>query len=1482
MRLTNRVSLCVQRIESQRYRHIFFILDDHKYIHTHARARVRAGSNTHLVSCIKMGKRKSASSRPTKRKVGRPAPVDSEESSDEELQCQRCGQMVPTVAGLVAHTKACKGGLPEQTSTSFNANESSLCPPAALFKHAGEENSLQHECQSCSKAFRSAKALKIHISRSKPCKGSEATSVPLVQSLSLCQPEDIDSAEPSHEDSTWTCESCKRSFESQKGLQTHGRYCKTTRRSTDSARSAHSGNESYSDSDLSLGEEKAWVCKSCDRSFESQRGLQTHGRYCRGARDPGASSIDLDDSVCAYCFRKFDSAKVLQTHSTCCTKNPFNAGTITDEMFRCDCGRSFESKKKLAAHERFCHAHLAPNKAAIVAPNDSCDEAFSCQWCGRSFDSENGLKTHGRFRKKSCSGKRNTAPDKSFRTVSPNLESNVDENTWICTSCGRSFTSEGGLKTHGRFCDKETHTDNAQEEHTFVCSTCNRSFDSERNLKTHGRFCIIVSTTDGTAATAALKSNNNHEHECASCNRSFDSMRGLQTHVRYCDNASVAKQSASDTNDAQDHHSVPKAGTNSGEVVCPTCGRSFGSMKGLNAHSRFCTDASTTNDTADSVAAVSDEQHRNVCESCGRSFDSVRGLQTHTRYCDKVPVGAESAEDSDDAGEAASIPSRQTHTVGTTPSDENRFICAACSRSFDSNKGLKTHGRFCKNIPAGSNVTETAATSSDMEPEYVCGGCNRSFDSMRGLQTHVRYCDNASVAKQSASDTNDAQDHHSVAKAGTNSGEVVCPTCGRSFGSMKGLNAHSRFCTDASTTNDTADSVAEVSDEQHRNVCESCGRSFDSVRGLQTHTRYCDKVPVGAESAEDSDDAGEAASIPSRQTHTVGTTPNDENRFICAACSRSFDSNKGLKTHGRFCKNIPAGSNVTETAATSSDMEPEYVCGGCNRSFDSMRGLQTHVRYCDNASVAKQSASDTNDAQDHHSVPKAGTNSGEVVCPTCGRSFGSMKGLNAHSRFCTDASTTNDTADSVAAVSDEQHRNVCESCGRSFDSVRGLQTHTRYCDKVPVGAESAEDSDDAGEAASIPSRQTHTVGTTPNDENRFICAACSRSFDSNKGLKTHGRFCKNIPAGSNVTETAATSSDMEPEYVCGVCSRSFDSVRGLQTHARYCSNTKAAVKRTGEPNQTVAATSVVDVGRDTTDSELEFPCGLCERSFDSKKGLKTHRRFCTNVSKVHDTADTVVMSSNDEHNDYEHVCASCSRPFDSVRGLKTHKRFCDVDKESAEDSDDVDGCVSGTTENNESAGGSSSKGECIRTACGRSSDSNNGLRAHDTFCKTISTTPDDSKPIIVSLGVERGFVCDACDRSFAAFRNLITHASFCTQATKLSNGSTNKNMLVSPHTSEYVHHNTPSADQSHPSSQAKIATGPALICPSCDQTFTITEEFQAHALMCQKQNTNVDVDSRQSLARAGNDSFFASRPADPAVVLQQCLHQLRQVHRTEE
>lgn len=701
-----------------------------------------------------------ASSREPTLRVDRSAPADSEESSDEELQCQRCGQMVPTAAELVAHTKVCKRALSKKISnTSYDVLENSTRPTVASRKYTGEDtggssSSSQHECSACSKTFRSAKALKIHISRSKPCKTYNATSVPLEQSLSLFRAEDIDPTESSQENNNkWTCESCNRLFESHKGLQTHGRYCKATRQNGDSdARTVvNCGDEGYSDS--SLSEETTWICKSCDRPFESQRGLHTHGRYCSG-RSSKNEAIDRageEVSICAYCRRRFNSAKELQMHSTLCTKNPFNAGSTAaaaaGELFLCDfCDRSFESKKGLKTHGRFCHSRLlaTSNAAAVVTPSESSDEPLSsCQRCGRSFDSEKGLKTHERFcNKKKRSGEHSVAPDTSFGTASPpgDGQLKVGEVAWICTSCGRSFESERGLKTHGQFCNESSLSRNAEvfeevptsadlanfekhaatgahEGHGFVCSACHRSFDSERGLKAHGRFCKDASTTNDTANQTAMTSNDENENVCDSCGRSFDSVRGLQTHSRYCDKPSVTKESADDdSNDAADAVSAATSGTSS------------------------------------------DEDHEFVCVACDRSFDSVRGLKTHARYCDNIQ--AKPAEESNKTDDAII----SVVDEGNDTADRDReFTCGLCNRSFNSEKGLKTHSRFCLNVSKINGTAGTAAaTSSDDEQteyEHVCDSCSRSFDSMRGLATHMRFCN---TAKESAEDSNEADERVSV------------------------------------------------------------------------------------------------------------------------------------------------------------------------------------------------------------------------------------------------------------------------------------------------------------------------------------------------------------------------------------------------------------------------------------------------------------------------------------------------------------------------------------------------------------------------------------------------------------------------------------------------------------------------------------------------------------------------------------------------
>ena len=227
-----------------------------------------------------------------------------------------------------------------------------------------------------------------------------------------------------------------------------------------------------------------------------------------------------------------------------------------------------------------------------------------------------------------------------------------------------------------------------------------------------------------------------------------------------------------------------------------------------------------------------------------------------------------------------------------------------------------------------------------------------------------------------------------------------------------------------------------------------------------------------------------------------------------------------------------------------------------------------------------------------------------------------------------DAKTSTDTL----AAENERHYAAVSKIVAQQNELGGATKGA--CDGLDVAAANLIDSDEevaASTATGATISDAQTAPPTPAATGRStdaLCPHCSHRCKGQKGLASHLRFCKKMPAsgteppadaappsGAEAPANAAPDTMPPPDvtdqvatdanaFVCQICNTAQKSERSLRTHKRHCqkkADAAAAAAATGTLAADAAATEV---------SSKQVHCPHCNKALKSEPGLKRHLLTC--------------------------------------------------------------------------------------------------------------------------------------------------------------------------------------------------------------------------------------------------------------------------------
>uniref|UniRef100_A0A3B4UVP1 Zinc finger protein 11-like n=2 Tax=Seriola dumerili TaxID=41447 RepID=A0A3B4UVP1_SERDU len=408
-----------------------------------------------------------------------------------------------------------------------------------------------------------------------------------------------------------------------------------------------------------------------------------------------------------------------------------------------------------------------------------------------------------------------------------------------------------------------------------------------------------------------------------------------------------------------------------------------------------------------------------------------------------------------------------------------------------------------------------------------------------------------------------------------------CPKC--SFHHSEEVQVQQHIDSVHSEVEEDKPSLQPLADEEGRFSCSDCDKSFKFQSLLKAHQRI----------------------------HT------GEQPFLCSQCGRRFSFKQSLERHkqthksGRKYECLICGelfkSLVAQREHKSTHMENgEYLCSECGRAFAWKSALVRHL---------KTHGEDADKAERSHKCPRCDlgfscasylnrhlqTHQEERVhsC-NCGKSFAYRAALTAHQRIhqkerphmctqCGKGFLYKGGLLSHMKIHSEEMPFMCSFCGKSFKRERNMKKHERCHTRENVFSCSQCDKSFVYKATLIRHELTHS------GERPYLCSDCGKGFYSHAELLKHERF----------------HTGHKP-FQCPHCGKKFTQSCYLTIHLRY--HTGVRPYSCTECDKSFLSANRLKRHQRTHSGEKPYLCVVCGKGFRQSYNLKMHQR--THIMKV--------------------------------------------------------------------------------------------------------------------------------------------------------------------------------------------------------------------------------------------------------------------------
>ena len=441
-------------------------------------------------------------------------------------------------------------------------------------------------------------------------------------------------------------------------------------------------------------------CNHCGLSCPTKSKLERHIKYFH----------DEPAYQCDICKKKFRQEKMYHKHI---------ATDIHDENgdWHCEiCDFITNSRSKLNVHRKYVHenrrmfkcekcpaAYPDTSKLEMHVQNIHEGVRFKCDLCDESFTLKKNV---GRHKKRKHTKKRIL---------------------FKCEHCCNEFVSNYVLKQHSKTCQSKLQRKEKLENDKLIwhtCDICEKTFYGITALRIHRRrlherkgdlLCDLCDDTFDRPSRLEDHKKSKHlkqQFECDICMKTFNARRLLQFHIErlhttkqsnryFCDICDKEFQMKPDF--LKHYRGFHK---NVQEFLCEYCDKKLSTKLTLEKHiGRFHTDKVTS---------------KFQCEKCQKTFTLESNLKKHIQS-----VHLNERDFCNICGKSISKDNLRQHLLNVHPSDNNKFQCKCCNKSFASKTYLNFHIK---------NMHSKKSNKQAMHFEY--SDCKKGFSHRNDLEQH--------------------------------------------------------------------------------------------------------------------------------------------------------------------------------------------------------------------------------------------------------------------------------------------------------------------------------------------------------------------------------------------------------------------------------------------------------------------------------------------------------------------------------------------------------------------------------------------------------------------------------------------------------------------------------------------------------------------------------------------------------------------------
>ncbi|KAM4623446.1 zinc finger protein 646 [Polymixia lowei] len=978
-----------------------------------------------------------------------------------------------------------------------------------------------------------------------------------------------------------------------------------------------------------------------------------------------------------------------------------------DRKFKCDeCGRGYRHAGSLANHKKThdvgsfqCQICGKENSNALALKSHlrshTSQKKYSCMECGKAFRLATQLATHEKVHLSK------QAKERSFRRVGMeypavgNRNEIEDDDSY---HLDEQSTSAGISTENSPIEDDVGEADNAETEgyadaasRPFKCDLCDRSYIHYRSLTNH------------------KKTHQVGMFECTVCFKLFNNLAALYSHQRTHKTRSGAEPVSRDityTGTPPDQFSpqsqeAPVNFCHLCQVLFPndeefqehiqmhnSSSVSYGLHDGLPDNHSISYDnsinspesnfyASPVNNVPSVSSSVDNhgdfDQPQERIINNGHMYSDCSSNQTPTIMNTQ---GEPSVMDADALNPALGLTQSADDATAmeensTADSDERRFKCQICGKSYRHSGSLINHKR------------------SHQVGIYQCSICRKSYPHLAALKSHLRL----HKAQPSSFSLNSEGDWLSSEPLTLENQQVCFPSQEEDTGAMLGLHQenavdhsngalyHEQFNQDFSH-----DRTVHLPHDEHlmqRHMCADCGETFADIAGIKSHSCPLLQQQHAATTNGYTSNMTFQESNGQCDVGNPGETP--EFPDLNGSNDQSYFSEHDF--HENMSSEQLNGGGQSDEADEEEEEEDDgdlYQCSVCGNSYTSMRALRSHLRghtqsHGTPASSGPSSMSSHEEAKDDEP--------GEMmICSTCGESFARRQDLIAHQLSHSKAPV--DSADRLhvnvavgAGGKEEAQSIICGGCGIFCTSYRHLENHGCTAERQdrPANGEEKVRINNVANGEEV----TRFKENADSGDRQYKCEQCGRSYRHAGSLLNHKKSHKTgvfrcLVCQKRFYNLLALKNHQRSHFdvkrhTCHECGKAFKIQKQLLNHLRRHKENQAKIQelnnqiqalmqmngsgpdRGAQPPHSNAGQASSSVRRRRQPSQNKMSQTKSEASIKLEEMGDLRPFACDQCGRTYRHAGSLVNHRN-SHKTGEYYCSVCNNTYSNQLAMKNHLR----------------------------------------------------------------------------------------------------------------------------------------------------------------------------------------------------------------------------------